>query len=260
MFITLYFQVKLTSDNGNSKDRIAYVNFRKNNCAKTVRRALIPRLHERLGPNLLVDPAGILRDQEGKFVPDKFNRAQIGDGRDQRNNNIRPNAHFNNLNQDNHAATRTLFVGNLPGDIRFNELHHAFTRYGSVEDIDIKFVNDGIAAYAFVVFHNLDSAIDALHGLHNKSIRMGSHRCQIGYGKSQVSSRLWLGRLGSWASRDLITRECERFGTVDHVDFNHGDHHAYVKFLDTDTAKDAFSSLKNFALDGRHKIVVDYAK
>lgn len=33
------------------------------------------RLRKALGRRVLCDPAGILRDQEGKYIPDRFNRA-----------------------------------------------------------------------------------------------------------------------------------------------------------------------------------------
>lgn len=108
---------------------------------------------------------------------------------------------------------------------------------------------------------SLDSAIDALHAQHNHPIRAHhAAKCQIGYGKSQVSSLLWVGRLGAWASKDMLMREFDRYGVVEMVDFTPGTHHAYVRFADPNSAKDACLALRNFPLDGRHKIVVDYAK
>jgi hypothetical protein len=44
---------------------MAYVNFEKPDCAKSVRRALLPRLQKVLGRNIALDPAGVIRDQEG---------------------------------------------------------------------------------------------------------------------------------------------------------------------------------------------------
>lgn len=61
------------------------------------------------------------------------------------------NATFN-LNQDDEQATRTLFVGNLPGDVRESEIRRVFDIYGAVEDIDIKVLSDNNAAYAFIQF------------------------------------------------------------------------------------------------------------
>ena len=82
---------------------MAYVNFEKSDCAKSVRRALLPRLQKVLGRHIALDPAGVIRDQEGifcrlfiirsgsiisgkiithrnagKFVPDRYNRAALG--------------------------------------------------------------------------------------------------------------------------------------------------------------------------------------
>ena len=46
---------------------MAYVNFEKSDCAKSVRRALLPRLQKVLGRHIALDPAGVIRDQEGIF-------------------------------------------------------------------------------------------------------------------------------------------------------------------------------------------------
>lgn len=108
-------------------------------------------------------------------MPDRFNRFQLAQdtssrrrhsppppprhqNHHQHNNNNNNNYGNNgggrafNLNREDHQATRTLFVGNLPGDVRHGELMKMFASYGPIEDIDIKHVNDGIAAYSFVVY------------------------------------------------------------------------------------------------------------
>lgn len=33
---------------------------------------MVPRLQKALGRRLALDPAGIIRDQEGKFIPDRL--------------------------------------------------------------------------------------------------------------------------------------------------------------------------------------------
>lgn len=68
-------------------ERLAYVNFERRECARKVRLArhfmvrrgkyrysYMERLRKALGKRILCDPAGILRDQEGKYIPDRFNR------------------------------------------------------------------------------------------------------------------------------------------------------------------------------------------
>lgn len=107
----------------------------------------------------------LFRDQEGKYVPDRFNRAQLAADRDRspdhrgrrrtpprgnkQSNNKSGNANFN-LNQDDDQATRTLFAGNLPGDVRESEIKRIFKIYGDVEEVDIKVLSDNNAAYAFI--------------------------------------------------------------------------------------------------------------
>uniref|UniRef100_A0A915CS36 SPOC domain-containing protein n=1 Tax=Ditylenchus dipsaci TaxID=166011 RepID=A0A915CS36_9BILA len=67
------FVIKIVSDK-DDEQRLAYVNFEHPRAAKNVRRHLIDRLQKRLGPQLMIDPAGIVRDQDGKYVPDRYNR------------------------------------------------------------------------------------------------------------------------------------------------------------------------------------------
>lgn len=57
-------QIKIVR-NPEDDQRMAYVNFEKSDCAKSVRRALLPRLQKVLGRHIALDPAGVIRDQEG---------------------------------------------------------------------------------------------------------------------------------------------------------------------------------------------------
>lgn len=173
------FQVKIVR-NPDDDERLAYVNFERPDCAKKVRRTMIPRLQKILGRRIIIDPTGVIRDQEGKYIPDRYNRAAMAlnerdrsprrrrspVGRGNGNNDRRRggNAVFN-LNQDDLQATRTLFVGNLPGDVRENELRRVFEVYGDVDDVDIKQLADSNAAYAFVMFKVGWPASALCHGL-----------------------------------------------------------------------------------------------
>ena len=56
------------------------------------------------------------------------------------------------MKEDDSDATRTLFVGNMPADIRESEIRRVFEKYGKVEDVDIKNPPETNAAYAFVLF------------------------------------------------------------------------------------------------------------
>lgn len=87
------FQIKVVRNPGDD-ERLAYVNFERRDCARKVRcvdsesfaflavsngflsrYTVMDRLRKALGRRVLCDPAGILRDQEGKYIPDRFNRA-----------------------------------------------------------------------------------------------------------------------------------------------------------------------------------------
>ncbi|KAJ6928679.1 hypothetical protein NC652_012724 [Populus alba x Populus x berolinensis] len=64
-------------------------------------------------------------------------------------------------------ASRTLYVGNLPGDIRAREVEDLFYKYGPIVDIDLK-IPPRPPGYAFI---ELEDARDAKHAI----------RCLDGY-------------------------------------------------------------------------------
>uniref|UniRef100_A0AC35TW82 RRM domain-containing protein n=1 Tax=Rhabditophanes sp. KR3021 TaxID=114890 RepID=A0AC35TW82_9BILA len=289
------FEIKVVR-NPDDDRRLAYVNFNKKDSAKFVRNSMLNKLQHSLGKDLFVDPAGVLRDQEGKYIPDRYNRAlqaqhdrspnrgggggnqnnyrqnnQMDRGNNSRqmgggNNNPMNNKQNNragmptfNLKQGDSEATRTLFVGNMPADIAEHEIRGVFEKYGAIEDIDIKNPADTNAAYSFVLFQKLECAIEALKNEHDKAIRPNSSRCKIGYGKSQQSSRLWIGSLDEVVTVDMLKREFSRYGTIEHVDYVDGQDIAYIKFGDQNSASDACKGMKGFMF-GEKKICVDYAK
>lgn len=53
---------------------MAYVNFERAGCAKKIRRTMGAQMRNKFGKRLSMDPTGVLRDQEGKYIPDRFNR------------------------------------------------------------------------------------------------------------------------------------------------------------------------------------------
>ncbi|PIO65640.1 hypothetical protein TELCIR_12674, partial [Teladorsagia circumcincta] len=118
------FEIKVVRNPGD-EERLAYVNFERRDCARKVRYTVMDRLRKVLGRRVLCDPAGILRDQEGKYIPDRFNRALQGDrgGRRSPERRSRPKEPPQwRLKEDDSDATRTLFVGNMPSDIRESEI------------------------------------------------------------------------------------------------------------------------------------------
>uniref|UniRef100_A0A1J3JYS8 Serine/arginine-rich-splicing factor SR34 n=1 Tax=Noccaea caerulescens TaxID=107243 RepID=A0A1J3JYS8_NOCCA len=60
-------------------------------------------------------------------------------------------------------SSRTIYVGNLPGDIREREVEDLFSKYGPVVQIDLK-IPPRPPGYAFVEFDDARDAEDAIHG------------------------------------------------------------------------------------------------
>lgn len=273
------FEIKIVRNPGDDQ-RLAYVNFERPDAARTIRHTMLPRLQKLLGKRLHLDPAGIIRDQEGKYIPDRYNRAlQAERERDRREPQRRKSPNRGrrerdgsgggggsgggtwNLKEDDSDATRTLFVGNMPADIRESEIRKVFEKYGRVEDVDIKTPPETNAAYAFVLFQTLEQSMNAKANEHDRPIRPGSSRCKIGYGKSQPSNRLWIGGLGPWTSAEYLAKEFDRYGLIDRLDYEEGSDFAYIRFTDQNAAMDACRAMKGFPLGGRDRcIIVDFAK
>lgn len=161
--------------------------------------------------------------------------------------------------EDDPKATRTLFVGNLETSISSQDLRQAFERFGAVLDVDIKRPARGQGnTYAFVKFADLDVAAKARVDMQGEII--GRNRVKIGYGKSQQTTRLWVGGLGQWTSIVELEREFDRFGAIRHIDYEKGDDHAYILYDSLDAASVAAREMRGFPLGGRERrLKIDFA-
>jgi RNA recognition motif-containing protein len=272
------FEIKLVRHNGD-EDRFAYVNFEENGPAKDVRRTKIPTLIRKLGSRVCLDPTGVIRDQEGKYIPDRYNRSLMDrrertpERRDRDKERERrrsppppPPRHRGrsespvfHLNRD--EPTRTLFVGNIPGDARETEIREILSKFGDLEDVEIKYKANGDASYAFVLFTSIDSADECQRKLNDKPFRRGSEKkFKIGFGKAQISRRLWVGDLGSWTTREMLEKEFDRYGTIEDLEYKEGAKHAYITYNEITAATDACKGLQGATLDRTHQISVDFAK
>merc|ERR1719327_2615577 len=113
--------------------------------------------------------------------------------------------------EDDPLATRTLFAGNLELNITDEEMKRIFGRYGQLVDIDIKRPPPGTGnAYAFIRFSNLDESATAKRELSGQYI--GKFQCKIGYGKVHATTKVWIGGLGPWCTKQMLELEFDRFG------------------------------------------------
>ena len=166
---------------------------------------------------------------------------------------------FSNDNHINPRATRTLFVGNLEHSITKEELMRIFDHYGAIDEIDVKRPPNGVPAYAFIKYLELEAAACAKNQMFGRDIK--GRPIKVGYGKTLPSPRLWVGGLGSWCNVDLLTREFDRFGALRQVTYIKGDRHAFVEFESIDAASAAHAEMRGFPLGGPdRKIKIDYAE
>ena len=111
------------------------------------------------------------------------------------------------FDNDEKDSTRTLFVGNLDNDIEQEFLKRLFSRFGIVEEIDIKrnisvqpppFTlkssssfnsQQSSKTYAFVRFQDMDMATEAKNKMNGKRLN-GRNECKIGYGNFKIITTL----------------------------------------------------------------------
>ncbi|XP_011638669.1 putative RNA-binding protein 15B [Pogonomyrmex barbatus] len=148
---------------------------------------------------------------------------------------------------------------NLEINITEEELRRIFSKYGIVDDIDIKRPPPGTGnAYAFVRFQTLDMAHRCKVELSGQYI--GKFQCKIGYGKATPTTRIWVGGLGPWTSVPQLEREFDRFGAIKKIDYIKGDSNAYILYDSIDAAQAAVKEMRGFPLGGPdRRLRVDFA-
>ncbi|XP_006417606.2 serine/arginine-rich splicing factor SR30 [Eutrema salsugineum] len=82
---------------------------------------------------------------------------------------------------------RTIYVGNLPGDIRMREVEDLFCKYGTIVDIDLK-IPPRPPGYAFVEFEDPRDADDAIYGRDGYDFDGCRLRVEIAHGGRRGSS------------------------------------------------------------------------
>ncbi|WOL11817.1 serine/arginine-rich splicing factor SR30-like [Canna indica] len=105
--------------------------------------------------------------------------------------------------------SRTLYVGNLPGDIREREVEDLFYKYGRIVDIDLK-IPPRPPGYAFVEFEDTRDAEDAVRG--RDGYNYDGHRLRVEFahgGRGQSSSFDRHSSYSSGGRRGGVSRRSE---------------------------------------------------
>ncbi|XP_008800816.1 serine/arginine-rich splicing factor SR30-like [Phoenix dactylifera] len=106
-------------------------------------------------------------------------------------------------------ASRTLYVGNLPEDIREREVEDLFYKYGPIVDIDLK-IPPRPPGYAFVEFEDARDAGDAIRG--RDGYKFDGHRLRVEFahgGRGYSSSMDRYSSYSSSSSRSGVLRRSE---------------------------------------------------
>ncbi|CAN6884274.1 unnamed protein product [Brassica oleracea] len=108
----------------------------------------------------------------------------IIDGRDRERSDAFPEPREN---MSSSRWNRTIYVGNLPGDIRMREVEDLFYKYGPIVDIDLK-IPPRPPGYAFVEFEDPRDADDAIYGRDGYDFDGCRLRVEIAHGGRRGSS------------------------------------------------------------------------
>ncbi|XP_020277326.1 serine/arginine-rich-splicing factor SR34-like isoform X2 [Asparagus officinalis] len=84
-------------------------------------------------------------------------------------------------------SSRTLYVGNLPGDVREREVEDLFYKYGPIRNIDLKILPRP-PSYAFVEFEEARDAEDAIRGRDGYNFDGSRLRVELAHGGRGHSS------------------------------------------------------------------------
>ncbi|CAI9103437.1 OLC1v1001917C4 [Oldenlandia corymbosa var. corymbosa] len=104
-------------------------------------------------------------------------------------------------------SSRTIYVGNLPGDIREKEVEHLFDKYGPIVDIDLK-IPPRPPGYAFVEFEDSRDAEDAIRGRDGCSFDGHRLRVELAHGR-RGSSRDRYSSYSGGGSRNGVSRRSD---------------------------------------------------
>ncbi|KAL0928005.1 hypothetical protein M5K25_002237 [Dendrobium thyrsiflorum] len=85
------------------------------------------------------------------------------------------------------GRSRTIYVGNLPGDIREKEIEDIFYKYGNIIEIDLK-IPPRPPGYAFIEFEDARDAEDAIYGRDGYNFHGYRLRVEIAHGGRGGSS------------------------------------------------------------------------
>ncbi|KAH8957219.1 hypothetical protein BDL97_07G080700 [Sphagnum fallax] len=78
-------------------------------------------------------------------------------------------------------ASRTIYVGNLPGDVREREIEDLFYKYGRIVDIDLK-LPPRPPGYCFIEFEDARDAEDAIRGRDGYNFDQNRLRVELAHG------------------------------------------------------------------------------
>ncbi|CAK7348304.1 unnamed protein product [Dovyalis caffra] len=105
-------------------------------------------------------------------------------------------------------ASRTLYVGNLPGDIREREVEDLFFKYGPIAHIDLK-IPPRPPGYAFVEFEESRDAEDAIRGRDGYDFDGHRLRVELAHGGRGHSSSDRHSSHGGGRGRGGVSRRSE---------------------------------------------------
>ncbi|PRP85893.1 hypothetical protein PROFUN_06167 [Planoprotostelium fungivorum] len=163
--------------------------------------------------------------------------------------------------QEEELPSRTLWVGNVSGNVVEDDLHRTFGVYGRIDSLRILHAR----FCAFINFEEEESARNARQNLDGTIIGGQSvmvnfrkteknttqHTNQVDNGEvslNKPSRALWIGNISATVTEDDLKNAFSTFGEIESVRSLKAKTCAFVNFVNTEDAQNALQSLQGFVM------------
>ena len=131
------------------------------------------------------------RVMDGREIEVRYDNKSGGGGGNNRQNNNNNGGSFkggnnnnnrNNFNNNNNGGNTSVYIGNLPWEVRWQDLKDTFKQYGNIEFAEVATEggrpNGRSMGWGTVRFTNASSAIKAINDMHGREMDGRTIECR----------------------------------------------------------------------------------
>ena len=154
-------------------------------------------------------------------------------------------------------SSRTLFIGNLPADVKDKELADLFKKFGHIIDIEIKANTHYGPAFAFMQFAKFEAVTKAIKKMDGHIC--GEQRIKCGYGKTVMHRCMIIDTVPHGLNTRTRMEEFMSRYHFDKIQCDKKHKQALIWFTTIEACKNVVFEFKNRIIYNNEKIKVDYA-